>query len=164
MDELNVSIVFYGKPNGKWLEWYEDAKKVFDIVGHEYNYVGTTLMDQMRTVKRTEKRVYRELENNQVSDITMQALPKDFDQAYFDYEITISRFEDRLQFIFNASDYEKIEVESLISTFKKYVSQPQIEIFEMKRSECPSLYASKINKEESYPELYPSLKILRKID
>ena len=74
MDELNVSIVFYGRPNGMWLEWYEDAKKVFDIVGHEYNYVGTTLMDQMRTVKRTEKRVYRELENNQVSDITMKSL------------------------------------------------------------------------------------------
>ena len=164
MDKITVSIVFYGRPNGMWLEWYEDAKKVFDIVGHEYNYVGTTLMDQMRTVKRTEKRVYRELHNDLVKDIVMQSLPEGFAQAYFHYDVSIGRIEDYLAFTFNKSDYEKVNEDEMISIFSKYVIDPKIEIFELNRFECPSLYMSKANSEETYSELYPSLKILRKID
>ncbi len=164
MDKLNISIVFYGGLKGDWREFYEDAKKVFETAGQEYNYVGTTLMDQMRTVKRTEKRVYRELENDQVKDITMQSLVKGFVQAYFDYELTIIRGEGMLQLTFNASDYSKIDEDAVISTFSKYVTDPKIEIFELNRLECPNLYASKMNSEASYPRLYPSLKVRRLIN
>ena len=161
MDKLNISIVLYGEAKGEWQEFYEDAKKVFETVGQPYNYVGTTLMDQMRTVKRTEKRVYRELENGQVESITMQSLIDGFCQAFFDYELTITRDKDEIVLIFNASDYDKIDEEEIISTFSRYVTDPKIEIFELNRLEAPALYAWKVNSEESYPELFPSLKIRR---
>jgi len=161
MDNETISITAYGQvdtSNYKWLEWYEDFKKIIKSIGYEYNYVGISSKKlnsgKIMTVKRSESKVINELQNaEEIKSISLFSLPKDYKSASFDYDVMIVRNVKFITIIMNKSDYLKINEEEILLLFRKYLNNISVEVYEMDRYESPLIYANKVNPESSFESL-----------
>ena len=168
MDKETISITVYGQNidnDFKWEEWYEDAKKIIESLGYDYNYVSvrTQKLNSGKVMKLSsnEKKVLNEIQRGQeVKHISMFSLPQGFTSASFDYEAMIVRNSQFISLTINKGDYNKIDEQQLLTLLYKYVHNLHGEIYEMDRYESPLIYASKANP----ISFFKSLKIIKQIN
>jgi predicted HNH restriction endonuclease len=167
MEKETISITVYGQNSDddfKWEEWYEDAKKIIEALGYNYNYVGikTQKLNSGKVMKlsRNGKKVLNEIQSGQeIEHISMFSLPEDFKSASFDYNVMIVRNSQFITVTINKGDFNKIDKQRLLLLLSKYFNNLHGEIYEMDRYESPLIYASKANP----TSFFKSLKIIDEI-
>ncbi|SHJ43504.1 hypothetical protein SAMN02745163_01961 [Clostridium cavendishii DSM 21758] len=167
MEKETISITIYGENidnDFKWEDWYEDAKKIIESLGYDYNYVGirTQKLNSGKVMKlsRNEKKVLNEIQSGQeIKYISMFSLPEDFQSASFDYDVMIVKNSQFTTLTVNKGDFNKIDEQKLLQLLSKYVDNGHGEIYEMDRYESPLIYASKANP----TSFFKTLKIIKEI-
>lgn len=168
MENETISITFNSRAdtiNSKWMEWYNDAKKIINLLGYNCSHVGiksTKLKSgKVMILPKNEKKITSAIESGEeIKYISIFSLPEDFKSASFDYNVLLVRDYDYVTIVVNKSDFYNIDGEILIKTLKKYAGESSGEIYEMDRYEFPLSYAVKANP----PSFFKSLKIIKKID
>jgi hypothetical protein len=166
-DETLISITLYGeiKENRKkWINWYEDAKKIVKSLGYEPNYFSVESsalkFGEVMELEKNEKKLLKAIEaEDKIEWIAVYSLPLDYSSASFDYDVLLARTNEYVTFITNISDFNKINEEFLVSSLKKYILCKEGEIYEMDRDESPLIYASKANP----PSSFSTLKVIKKL-
>jgi hypothetical protein len=164
-DSKTISIVLYGKENNLWLEWYLECKKLFELLGYNLSHFSANSnffkYERLYTVVRKEKELITKLEENIFpKTFSCYSLNKDYRQAVFDYNMLISRNQENILLTINYYDFSTIDVDSIITTLKKYIVINYGEIFIMDRREAPFMYADKLNADS----FYSSLEILKRFN
>lgn len=167
MENETISITFNGRintDNDKWIEWYNDAKKIINLFGYEASHVGiesTKLkLGKVMKLPRNEKKIISAIESGEeVKYISIFSLPKDYESASFDYNVLLVRDYDYITITTNKSDFYNVDEEIIIKILKKHIEEGLGEIYEMDREEFPLIYAVKANPISSFK----SLKIIKKI-
>ena len=97
MENTTISITFNGEidnDNVRWIQWYNDAKKIVKLLGYEPTHVGISgtafKSGKVLSVSKSEKKILKSLENgDSVYYISLFALPKDYKSASFDYDVLV---------------------------------------------------------------------------
>lgn len=158
MDTLTTSITIYGPvKKGNWGKFYLDAKIFAAELGYALNYYGYTSSShnstKMTKISKTDAKLLAKLDDDTVSHITLESLPVDFSTAAFDYDLMIVRNQEFITLVVNSSDFEKIDLKAVITTFSKYSNVTEIQVYEMNRDESPLIFASKANPISCFPSL-----------
>lgn len=168
MENETISITFNSRidnDNSKWMEWYNDAKKVINLLGYNSSHVGIKSSKlksgQVMILPKNEKKIINAIKSGEeIKYISMFSLPEDFKSASFDYNVFLVRDYDYVTLIANKSDFYNVDEEILVEILKKYAGESSGEIYEMDRYEFPLIYAAKANP----ISFFKSLKIIKKID
>lgn len=168
MENTTISITFNGEidnDNVRWIQWYNDAKKIVKLLGYEPTHVGISgtafKSGKVLSVSKSEKKILKSLENgDSVYYISLFALPKDYKSASFDYDVLAVRDDGYITLVMNKNTFNSEREDEIISILKKYISAYSGEIYEMDRDEVPLFYAAKDNP----PYMFKTLKILRAIN
>ncbi|MFZ5968227.1 MAG: hypothetical protein ACOYVK_13770 [Bacillota bacterium] len=167
MENATISITFNGHvddDNNKWIEWYNEGKKIISLFGYEPNHIGITSTSlksgKVMTLKRNEKKLVNAIENGDVvKSISIFSLEDNYKSASFDYNVLLVRNSDYVTLIVNKSDFYKVDEDVLGDSLRKYINATYAEIYEMDRYEFPLIYATKANPATSFK----TLKIIKKI-
>lgn len=167
MENTTISITFNGEiddNNVRWMQWYNDAKRIVRLLGYEPTHVGISgtafKSGKVLSVSKSEKKILKSLENgDSIYYISLFSLPKDYKIASIDYDVLVARDEGFITLIMNKKSFDSKQEDELINILKKYISVHTGEIYEMDREEIPLLYAAKDNP----PNIFKTLKILRAI-
>ena len=167
MENETISITFNGVVDGdnaKWIQWYNDAKKIIRLLGYEPTHVGidsTTLTSgKVMMLRKSEKKIVNSIKNgDKIKYISMFSLPDGYKSASFDYNVLLARDYGYITLIMNKSDFNNIQEETIISILRKYIDVKFGEVYEMYRSEFPLFYAAK----DSPASSFKTLKIIKEI-
>lgn len=167
MENETISITFNGdvdRDNAKWIQWYNDAKKIIRLLGYEPTHVGidsTTLTSgKVMMLRKREKKIINSIENgDKIKYISMFSLPDGYKSASFDYNVLLARDYGYISLIMNKNDFNNIQEETIISILKKYIDVKFGEVYEMDRREFPLFYAAK----DSLASSFKTLKIIKEI-
>ncbi len=167
MENETISITFNGevdKDNAKWMQWYNDAKRIIMLLGYEPTHVGidsTSLTSgKVMMLRKSEKKIINSIESgDKIKYISMFSLPDDYKSASFDYNVLLARDDGYVTLIIKKSDYYNIQEETIISILRKYIDVKSGEVYEMDRTEFPLFYAAKDNPASSFK----TLKIIKEI-
>ena len=162
LERITASIDFHGEFTGEFIDWYYDARKIFEKLGYEPTHICSSNMNGgVKTIKRCEKRCIKEMTEHTTESLEISTLPKDYLQSVFHYFICIYRDDSApgFQITFNKSYLEKLDIGEVVRTFKKYMIDPTIEVYELARSESPYMYFERMNMNSVLPH-YVSLKKL----
>lgn len=169
MEQKYISIFLKTKKeinNEFWLKWYQDTKKIVELVGYKITHLGIDSENfdsgKIRTFIKNENKIINEIKNeNKINSISVISLPEDYKTAAFDYDITIGM--DKINIIASMKKEiflnNEVNEKKLIDYISKYGEKGTGEIFEMGGEEFPLGYAAGFN-EESF---YKTLKIIKKI-
>lgn len=168
MENTTISITFNGEidnDNVRWMQWYNDAKKIVRLLGYEPTHVGiggtAFTSGKVLSISKSEKKILKSLENgDSVYYISLFALPQEYKSASFDYDVLVARDDGYITLVMNKSTFNSGQEDEIINILKKYVSVHSGEIYEMDRDEVPLFYAAKDNP----PNMFKTLKILRIIN
>ena len=167
MENETISITFNGEvdsDNGKWMDWYNDAKKIIRLLGYEPTHAGidsTTLKSgKVMMLRKSEKKIINSIENgDKVKYISMFSFPDCYKSASFDYNVLLARDDGYITLIMNKSDYNNIQEEIIINILRKYIDVKSGEVYEMDRNEFALFYAAKDNS----ASFFKTLKIIKEI-
>ena len=123
MENTTISITFNGEidnDNVRWIQWYNDAKKIVKLLGYEPTHVGISgtafKSGKVLSVSKSEKKILKSLENgDSVYYISLFALPKDYKSASFDYDVFIARDEGYVTLTMNQSTFAHIQEDELLN-------------------------------------------------
>lgn len=144
----NISITLWGNchEKQKWLEWYNEAKELFNMFGYAHTHIGIQSKSfqskKILTVIRKEKEILEKIRSGEVpKSLSCYSLPKEFKVAMFDYDIFCIRREEYISFVLKEEDYNLNKENLILSFLKKYVDFEYGEIYSVSRDEVPMLYA-----------------------
>lgn len=163
MDSLTISLTMWGnlRDDYKWLEWYADMKKLFQMFELNITHLGATgsqYPKKVVTVARKEKEILKKIEDgNPLTDFSCYSLPKDYKAAVFDYNLLIYRESSLITLIAGKEYYEDKKIDSCIAVFNKYIDMNRGQIYEMDRKDTPWLFAFG----ENDISFYKSLRVIK---
>lgn len=157
MENSTISITINGVvENGSmWIEWFDDAKKIFNLFGYDANYIGINskkyTSGKVMNLEKKEKSIVESIENGDIVQyISFMALPDDYKSASFDYDMMLVRDRDYVTLIINKSNYKEDYENEILRILNKYIKVERTEIYEMDRIEFPLMYAAKANSIEDF--------------
>ena len=152
MEEKVISITLWGNgtKKGKWLDWYYENKNLMKDLGYKLTHIGIQSQSftsgKILTVARKEKEILSKISDGEIPfSFACYSLLKNYKTASFDYEILSVRKEEYISIIIKEVDYDRLNIQDVISMMKKYIDYEYGEIYITSRAEMPLLYAATRN-------------------
>lgn len=152
MEEKVISITLWGNgiQKDKWLNWYQDVENIMKSLGYKPTHIGiqskTFCSGKILTVARKKNDIFTTIvAGENPSSFSCYSLPKDYRTASFDYDFLCVRNKKYISLIVKAVDYDKLNLESVISQLKDYIDYECGEIYIMSKKEMPLIYAATRN-------------------
>ena len=152
MEEKVISITLWG--NGikkeKWLNWYEDIENLMKSLGYKPTHIGiqskSFFSGKILTVARKKKDILATIAAGEnPSSFSCYSFPKDYRTASFDYDFLGVCKEEYISVIVKEVDYNKLNIDGVISRLKEYINYEYGEIYMMSKKEMPLIYAATRN-------------------
>lgn len=160
MQEETVSITLWGNLErcDKWTEWYTDVKKIFDLLGFDITHWGIRSlkrqMPKVAKIPRKEEKIFERLRKEEnLQALSCYSLPKDYQNASFDYDLLIVKNEKYISVIMNGSDYSVERGEIIKMILCQYTQEFRGQIYKMNKQEVPLTYAADNNSSIVCPSL-----------
>lgn len=165
--ESTISYTINGKVSTEetdWLNWVDDAYRICELLNVVPNecHIGSEKGNYIRSVKYLKNKISRLYERgDSIHALSLFVLPDNYRSIIFDFVVTISRDITRVGYVtvilhrkYQDQYADSVDEELLMRILKNNISMDYGEIYEMDITECPELYAGKVNPTDNFKTLH----------